>query len=1035
MRRRVWNWGLLAVVAALAAGGTAWVWLRYDFEKVNWAWGVIAGFIAVYVVLDQVFTTRPAVSTTVVADRRVTADQLADLIRRDRTDETLLRAVDEPYPLPVRWSNGPSRLLPSWRAISRSSGGVPLDLSGHDGTLWSRYRRIPSGRLLLLGPPGSGKSITTLRMARELPASREPDAPVPVPIPIASWDPDRENFPDWLVDRIARRYPQLAAGHPRREAVLHDLVEADLVVPVLDGLDEMPEQRLIACLEQLNELATQRFVLTCRTSVYERYLVKGAKLRGAAVVVLEPLRSAEVADYLVDAAPYHQVGNWSGVAATIGQDPVLTGALSTPLMVAMARTAFDQPGTDPRDLVPLAREQGRQSVEDTLLTRAVDAALRSGRGRRGPGRWEPDVSRRYLHFLAAHLQALDQREFRWWQLPAALPGPFWAIIDGLRAAMAVWVALTYAHDALTETAALVGDPGVRDLLLWLARHPDGLAFAAFLVGGCGAALRGGTARETPRRVVFVGGWRAFAEGSIGGLLVAGMAAFLTLLLLLSIPSVDLAEWIDRVPVLPPWPDEERAAALVGVLLWGYLAAWAGLRFDVAAPVAELSATSADETVNSDRAASVASALLSVGSGVVRVLVVVTVLALTGALPAIPPLRSLAYAGMGLGLGWWLYRRGGAAWIRFMVARAVLAIRELLPFSLLGFLAYTESVGLLRHRAGAYRFRHGRLQDRLAAGAVAGRPGSRLRERFGIEIARAGYWAEALGAFSDVARNRATNIGPAHNLTVAALRKALLVGAAAGQWTRLADLLALMPAPFTPGAGTPASSQRERVAGLIAADAPLAEVRAAAEELRRREDDDADFGTAEFLAALRYAEGDTGGSRALLDQLLPAGAATEGGSSADGDPSPADGGGGGLGRSAPIAAGLLTRLLLEDGDVASAVAVCHRQLLRADAVTERDDLLLAQTWGWSVEVLGRVTDERDELLNRVHAALVEQRGRSAALTRRELAEMGLQLCHVTVGHPTLGPVAVAVSKDLIDVLANPEIVVRTVRRGAPMWHTG
>ncbi|GAB3934148.1 hypothetical protein GCM10027614_06640 [Micromonospora vulcania] len=245
--------------------------------------------------------------------------------------------------------------------------------------MWSRYRGIPSGRLLLLGPAGSGKSITTLRMARELPAHREPDAPVPVPLPIASWDPDQQSFPDWLVDRIARRYPQLAADHPRREVVLRDLVEADLVVPVLDGLDEMPEQRLVACLEQLNELATQRFVLTCRTSVYERYLVKGEKLRGTAVVVLEPLSPAEVADYLVDAAPYHQAGNWSAVAATIGGDAELTGALSTPLMVAMARTAFDQPGTDPRELVPLALEQGRRSVEDNLLTRAVDASLRGPR--------------------------------------------------------------------------------------------------------------------------------------------------------------------------------------------------------------------------------------------------------------------------------------------------------------------------------------------------------------------------------------------------------------------------------------------------------------------------------------------------------------------------------------------------------------------------------------------------------------------------------------------------------------------------------
>ncbi|PWU50773.1 hypothetical protein DLJ47_23250 [Micromonospora sp. S4605] len=1022
----MWKWGLLAVVAVLAAAGTAWVWLRYDFEKVNWTWGVIAGVLAVYVVLDQVTTNRQAISPA-AAHRRAAADELAELIRRDPTDEALLRAVDEPYPLPVRWRNGPERFFPSWRAIGRSSDAGPMDLSGRNGRLWSRYRAIPSGRLLVLGPPGSGKSIIALRMARELPLHREPDMPVPVLVPVESWDPGREAFHDWLVDRIARRFPQVAADHPRRDAVLRDLVETNLVVPVLDGLDEVPEERLTACLEELNALPTQRFVLTCRSFVYDRYLSQGEKLRGTAVVMLEPLTPAEVADYLVDAAPLHQADNWSSVATKIGTDAELTTALSTPLMVAMARSAFDQPGTDPRELVPLAAERGRRSVEDELLTRAVDAALRSRRGGQGLQRWEPDKARRYLSFLAAHMESLDLREFRWWQLSAALPRPFWALVDGLRTGLAVWLALTLARDALTSMAGIVTDATSRDLLYMVARNAGGFAVAASVLAASRAMMRGGAARasgSTPTRMVFVGGLRAFRDGLrdglIGGLFL-GLLAW-TLLWLVT-PSPELVALLDRIPGLPPWSVPTRSAVVLGAAWWVYQAARSGLRVDFAAPAAELDAMSAVETVREDRAAIVASAVPAVVLAVVRVLAGVAALRLTGVLSGSPSLAQLISAGTGLGLGWWLHRRAGGAWVQFSVARVVLTARGRTPYRLLAFLRYMETVGLLRHGVGAYRFRHTRLQNRLAAGLVLGGRGSRLREEFAIELARAGYWTEALGNFAAVTETRAASVGFGDDLTVAALRKALLAGAAAGEWTRLAELLALMPEPLTPGTVTPVLHQRQRISWLITARAPISELRAAAEELRLREHgaSPAESGADEFLATLCYADGDIDAARGQLNRLLAAGSA-----------------GDGRGRSAPIGAGLLARLLLDEGDAAAAVTVCHHELLLADHAQDRADLLvLVQTWTWAVEVMRRVTDEQGELLRRIRGALAEQqkRSRQIELTRRELAEIGLQACHTMIGHPTWGPLAVAVTRKLIGVLADPDIVLRTISRSAPMWHAG
>ena len=58
--------------------------------------------------------------------------------------------------------------------------------------------RVPTGRLVVLGEPGSGKTMLMVRLVLDLLARRSSGGPVPFLASAASWDPSRQDLQDWL---------------------------------------------------------------------------------------------------------------------------------------------------------------------------------------------------------------------------------------------------------------------------------------------------------------------------------------------------------------------------------------------------------------------------------------------------------------------------------------------------------------------------------------------------------------------------------------------------------------------------------------------------------------------------------------------------------------------------------------------------------------------------------------------------------------------------------------------------------------------
>ena len=131
------------------------------------------------------------------------------------------------------------------------------------------YRGIPSGRLVILGGPGAGKTVLGIELVTCLLADSRTDDPVPLRVSIAQWDLDTP-LVQWLASELAERYPHL------RGLAVH-LIDRGSVLPFLDGLDEMDgssgsahpaQSRAARALAILND-TDMPMILTCRTRAYE----------------------------------------------------------------------------------------------------------------------------------------------------------------------------------------------------------------------------------------------------------------------------------------------------------------------------------------------------------------------------------------------------------------------------------------------------------------------------------------------------------------------------------------------------------------------------------------------------------------------------------------------------------------------------------------------------------------------------------------------------------------------------------------------
>ncbi|GGU90163.1 hypothetical protein GCM10010211_65940 [Streptomyces albospinus] len=364
------------------------------------------------------------------------AEQLAQAVAARWQREEEQRQVHDPYPLPVRWQPVPEELTDHWANIRRLPAGDtrgPLDLSGRLDEIVGVYRRIPSGRLVVLGRSGSGKTILAVRFVLEHLKSRARAEPVPVIFSIGSWDPTAVTFRDWLTAQLTRDHPGLAAPGPGGSSLAAALVETGGVLPVLDGFDEIAGGLRRPALEALNA-TTLPLLLTSRPSEYAAAVAETDVLTSAAAVEMTDLTLDDLAAYLPRTARKARGGDpaataWDPVLSELRERPHgraganLATVLTTPLMVTLARAVYsDTPDTDPATLLDTRRFGSPEDLEDHLLDNFTATVYRP-RPEHRPGHhraFDPERAQYWLGYLAHHLTRLDTPNLEWWRLGCGL---------------------------------------------------------------------------------------------------------------------------------------------------------------------------------------------------------------------------------------------------------------------------------------------------------------------------------------------------------------------------------------------------------------------------------------------------------------------------------------------------------------------------------------------------------------------------------------------------------------------------------------
>lgn len=329
-----------------------------------------------------------------------------NFLKRNKTEKILLNYVRQEIVSRLKQSlhshisihidieETPNQVDTPWSIDVKIGSNKPFLLPPETTIIDIYDREDINGRLLILGEPGSGKTTTVLQLAQVLAerAYKDVEQPIPILLNLSAWKDDKQNIKDWIVSSLE------SAPYKIRKDIARKWLESRVVIPLLDGLDELASDRQEKCVQQINQFITSDgwlnpLVVCSRTEEYQHYQTLLA-LSGS--IILRSLSDEQIRHYIEQSEGEEL---WSNIK----DDSQFIELAKTPLLLNLIVISYDELSFDDWRNVSSSQQRLTYLFNSYILK----MLKRKYRGKKPNN----DKVKQWLKWLGQHLIVETETEF------------------------------------------------------------------------------------------------------------------------------------------------------------------------------------------------------------------------------------------------------------------------------------------------------------------------------------------------------------------------------------------------------------------------------------------------------------------------------------------------------------------------------------------------------------------------------------------------------------------------------------------------